>query len=134
MSGTEWRDRARCRDAEDLDQFAVENAGAYTLCRTVEKCTRWIDRGAVCDGCPVIAECARDALEHGDGGVIRGGIPLVHESHSGGPGINRTRCRDALRLVACGASPADAREWLLTERLARARNTSGHPLQLESLT
>lgn len=31
---------------------------------------------ALCAGCPVIAECADDALLHRDTGVIRAGIPL----------------------------------------------------------
>lgn len=36
----------------------------------------WKAAQEVCAGCPVVAECADDALLHRDTGVIRAGIPL----------------------------------------------------------
>lgn len=123
-----WRDRAACLNDEYPQRWWVDMAGQYTGCQSIAACEAWVGRGAVCDGCPVITECARDALDRKAEGTIRGGIPLVHPSSTNATGVNHHRPLDALRLVACGAPPADAREWMVAERVKRARRTPGHPL------
>lgn len=50
-----------------------------------------------CLGCPVMAECARDALAEGSTGVVRAGIPLNAKIT---PTIRR-----ALKLIAAGSNP-----------------------------
>lgn len=61
-----WRDRAACagrtKPADDLPGLSV---------RQRREVARWY-----CLECPVVRECAADALDRGDIGVIRGGLWL----------------------------------------------------------
>ena len=88
-----WRDRAGCLGREwppyDLPDMSVAER---------RKVARWY-----CLECPVIRECARDALDRDDVSVIRAGLWLApastHQSRS---------TRAALAAVAEGAEPAPA--------------------------
>ncbi len=65
-----WRDRADCLGREwppyDLPAMSVAER---------RKVARWY-----CLECPVVRECAADALDRGDIGVIRGGLWLSKAS------------------------------------------------------
>lgn len=55
---------------------------------------------SICEGCPVIAECALDAIDHGDAGVIRAGVCLWTRGH----GCQRDADTHRLREIARGSS------------------------------
>lgn len=60
---TEWRDRALCRN-RDPELYVLDGiANNQRAARAKE----------LCFGCPVMVECAEDALRNGDTGVVRGG-------------------------------------------------------------
>lgn len=63
-----WRDRAACAGT-DPELWVVPN-GHTTVPSHL---------AAVCLRCPVIADCAVDAIEHGDQGVIRAATVLVRK-------------------------------------------------------
>lgn len=73
MTTTNWRDRAMCagRDVNDFDledrEYRDNRAGIARM---------------LCMGCPVKPECAQDALEFLDRGIVRAGIwiPVQHPS------------------------------------------------------
>lgn len=78
-----WAARARCGGDPhpfDLDTYRTRG-DAETACRLV------------CRGCPVIADCATDAADAGDAGVIRAGVCLWPGASHG-----RQRPEDTRRL------------------------------------
>lgn len=54
---------------------------------------------ALCHGCPVIAECARDALENNLLGMVRGGVWVA-----AGPGEKRPTARSEFQLRLAAGS------------------------------
>lgn len=84
-----WRDHAAC-------------AGSTRDITLADVRVRHRQRVAAdyCSGCPVKVQCAVDALEHGDVGVVRGGVFLSQHNQYAGC---QQRPRDLLREVAaCG--------------------------------
>ena len=63
----DWRDRAACLTV-DPEWFFVDGDkwGKHSDDEARAK--------AVCDGCPAVAECLKEALAQGDGHSIRGGL------------------------------------------------------------
>lgn len=108
-----WYDRAACRD-DDPDLYETPPALAATWNRpthhrgTYEKTHALLNAGSRCDECPVVRECARDALACHDYGTIRAGIPVPDKTQQSARPIMR-HVTTALQLVAHGAPPAAAR-------------------------
>lgn len=123
MTAQWWQD-AQCA-GDDPERYETAPDHAYKVCNDVQLMAEWIGQGAVCDGCPVIAECARDALERRDAGVVRGGIPCPPNTVGG---ANLAAVRSALAAIAEGTAAADARWSLVKERITRAERTHGHHL------
>lgn len=127
----QWRDRAKCRGTDpaeyDVDRTTVwgKTPGPDRWPAWLDRLNEWVQRGTVCDGCPVVALCAADAAEHRDGGVIRGGIPIPHPSGDGIAGPNSKAARHAVALVAAGTDPDAARRWMTTDRITRALHKAG---------
>lgn len=73
----DWHERAQCRQG-DPARFDVP-AGVWARRKSGDR-TGWMERirelGSVCDGCPVVRECAADVVPGTDVGVIRAGVPL----------------------------------------------------------
>lgn len=72
-----WQQDAQCRHG-DPERFEVPR-GLWKYRRTSDR-RRWQQRlrdlGSVCDGCPVVRQCAADVALGLDVGVIRAGVPL----------------------------------------------------------
>lgn len=69
-----WHERAKCAGREPTKYEVVVS--------TVPRVAREQDEYArnLCAGCPVVLDCALDALDYGDVGVIRAGLILRHTS------------------------------------------------------
>lgn len=69
-----WRKRAKCA-GWPIELFTMDNEppGAQTTALQRQQIA-----SSLCENCPVIRECARDALQHRDVGIIRAGtwLPL----------------------------------------------------------
>lgn len=63
-----WRGRAACRTSDPEDWFPVSTSGARV--RTVVLARRY------CAGCPVLRDCAHDAMANRDAEGIRAGVLL----------------------------------------------------------
>ena len=63
-----WFNAAMC-SGMDPEKFTVRST-------PVPNGPIWKAAQKACDGCPVVAECADDALRHRDSGVVRAGVPL----------------------------------------------------------
>lgn len=120
----QWWHRARCA-GDDPERYEITPDHAFKVCLDIAAMGAWVGQGSVCDGCPVIAECARDALNRKDAGVVRGGIPCPPNTVGSG---NLKAVRAALAAVADGADAAAVRWQLVKDRIHRAERTSGHPL------
>lgn len=83
-----WAKRAACIGTDPFDW--EDNA------RDVGQC-------ALCDSCPVLTECAADAVEMADRGVIRAGIRI-----SSNRGSKRKAAHHALALISAGHTIARA--------------------------
>lgn len=80
---SDWQEHADCRRHQmDPDPAYGYKSGPYL--------NRYA--AAYCSECPVIAECAADALEHRDISVVRAGLWLGHQN-----GAQPKRIRAALR-------------------------------------
>lgn len=88
----EWHETAKCaRPGADARQ--------YDLGRTGERRADTMVRAAIaCFGCPVIHECARDAVEEHSVGVVRGGLPCPEQSWLARGSVGQ----DALEAVGRG--------------------------------
>lgn len=72
----EWRGRAKCLDLP-IDLFDLSDTRAYIREHDLDApATPTTIASALCDGCPVMRECAADALvdKPRPVGVVRGGI------------------------------------------------------------
>jgi hypothetical protein len=65
----DWNERTLCR-TRDPREYSLEGRG-----RPIQTKAK-----LACLGCPVKRECAQDALESGDWGVIRGGVAIYGRS------------------------------------------------------
>lgn len=110
----EWLGRAACRGRDTGRWDTPHGLPRHFVNGRRAEVAAVLSAGRVCDGCPVAAECAADALRCHDHTVIRAGIPLPDREADGGRGV-LARCRAALALVSAGAAPAQARAVLLDE-------------------
>lgn len=86
----EWPLKAKCRGT---------TPGIYALDEDPYRCHphyRRIVAQWLCHGCPVIKECATDALRHNDRGLVRAGVWL----RTGDPKANRRRLNEAINQNA----------------------------------
>lgn len=74
MTTRPWHERAKCAGMEPTRYEVVVSK--------IPKVIRQQDEYArnICAGCPVMLDCALDALDYGDVGVIRAGLVLRHTS------------------------------------------------------
>lgn len=92
MSRIRWIDRAKCAGA-DVGLFDLEDMRGH---RHEDRGRDWV-AWSLCHGCEVIPECARDAVENGDKGLVRAGVWLpITDSQAGRVRAQRNR----LRVVA----------------------------------
>lgn len=103
----DWRDRAECAGAPDGIFFPASSA-------RVDKTPDyfWINARAICAVCPVIADCAEDALKHEEWG-FRGGLTPAEQA-SLRRKARRARVRPESSCLGCGTALA-----------TRARGSSG---------
>lgn len=109
-----WLDRAKC---VGMDPALFDVPSGYSRTLGNKRLNDVIDRvaeGKVCDGCPVVRECAQDVLDckRVTLSVIRGGIPLSDERSGAVKGTYTLPYR-ALEFVAGGVSPLAARAALV---------------------
>ena len=113
LPSIDWHARAHCSvtgSPTDWDTPTDRRPRHEKLATTAAQCT----------GCPVVVECAADALEERSIGVIRAGVPLVHHDWQGrrGPVV-----ADTMACIAAGVAPARALASILCtlEEFAEAR-------------
>lgn len=84
--GYHWTEDAKCRSIHpDAFDFGAEKCPVESKRAMARK---------LCEGCPVIAECAEDVLEHDSFGLVRAGL-WTHGWMCGGP-LNRGSKKGAL--------------------------------------
>ena len=97
----DWHERAQCRQG-DPARFYVP-AGVWMRRKSGDR-DGWMQRmrelGSVCDGCPVIRQCAADAIAGKDVGVIRAGVPLPEYGRHKRRGVEA-----ALAMIVGGVMP-----------------------------
>lgn len=118
-----WYDRAACSEDDPDTWDTPMTLGAAWLRGDRERAREFMASAARCDGCPVLSECARDALRCIDHGTIRGGVPLPDKDQQSAREL-LPRARAALLLVANGAPASKARVALLND-MPPARNKGG---------
>jgi hypothetical protein len=123
----QWADRALCIDL-DPDYFTAPPA--VTNAWTSGNRRRWaevMNRGQVCEQCPVMRECAADAFACKDSEVIRGGITLGGRSGAAHRAWLVTRA--GLQMVAAGLPLDQAVDTLMQaydrEHAGAGRNIGG---------
>lgn len=91
-----WREKAKCL-GQDWREYVVENMpkGRNAVA------TRSILAQAKCSGCPVRRECAADALDNNDAGVIRAGIPITGSVGS----VDHREASEKLAVIAGRRKP-----------------------------
>lgn len=103
---TSWIPRAQCRET-DPSEFDVDCSISGSTPPATRIDAMW-DQGRVCEGCPVLALCARDALAHDDMGVVRAGVPIAAWADLSWRRMERA----ALAALATSEDvPADRRTW-----------------------
>ncbi|MEY8565170.1 WhiB family transcriptional regulator [Corynebacteriaceae bacterium 7-707] len=71
----EWLPRAACQTADpDAFDIGMNVSSGTPAARRIDQV--W-DQGVICESCPVVRECAADAITMGDIGVVRGGVPVA---------------------------------------------------------
>lgn len=87
-----WHERAKCAKASDPTEWDMEGRESPGV--------RLQQAQRSCSGCPVIAECAGEALDERPIGVVRAGIPIpMHPSRTVDAG---------LKMIARGINPSRA--------------------------
>lgn len=87
-----WHDHAQCagRNPRSWDSPDGSGSRADSIVKAVN----------LCDGCPVAALCAQEALDDRAVGVIRAGVPLLHTAST----CRRSGMWDALTAIAGGSA------------------------------
>lgn len=65
---TSWRDKAQCA-GDNPRRYTLDEKGEFFVVSVERQMRAW----ELCQGCPVKAECAEDALIGKDVGVVRAG-------------------------------------------------------------
>lgn len=87
-----WRKDAQCA-GQPLSDFVLDTGVGRVPARQRRDQAR-----RLCVGCPVVGECAADALEFEDRGVVRGGVWIPSPGHPGNQAL--PTAVNALRDVA----------------------------------
>lgn len=122
----EWRDRAQCL-GDDPNNYSLER-------REHHKTDRQATARDLCRGCPVMSDCATDALEPLAYSTVRGGVWIPSPSAGYAPHvIGWVGLLKALKWIASGAVDADDL-MLMTDDLkrksrARAERRPSPPVQ-----
>lgn len=101
----EWLSRAACAE-RDPNLYTVEPEMTNQANAVAAQARATIAR-ELCRGCPVAAECARDALKNEAGGTIRAGV-YVPEHSLKKRMIERELAHLALALISGNTITADA--------------------------
>lgn len=114
----DWSSRAACLDLSPKDFGRPDNEGVYHFLKRMEK------RGETLScprSCPVMAQCALDALIHKDIDVIRAGV-YIFPQNPWSTAKSRTRLKeiaeplmdDRMRKIVETRHPKrEAREWAM---------------------
>ena len=84
-----WRDLAMCAGRTSPDPDLQSRPTNVSYAKAAQR---------YCQGCPVVVECAQDALDHGDHSVVRAGVYLF-----GANGYRRAASTQALQDVVATA-------------------------------
>lgn len=68
----EWTDDARC-GRRTVEYYDIDNIPYLS-----DNLMYWVEAQSRCAGCPVMAQCAAEAIKYRDKGVIRAGQPLAN--------------------------------------------------------
>ncbi|MFW9221545.1 WhiB family transcriptional regulator [Corynebacterium striatum] len=91
----DWRQRAKCLD---MDPCLFDTQPTKRLAATYGDSATGADIArSLCEGCPVIRECAVEAMRPLAWGTVRAGVWI-----SDFKGANATKLREQLRAVAYG--------------------------------
>lgn len=104
-SREDWTERAKCRGCVGSEYDSPANLWRARKISADEFRQLLADTGRVCDGCPVMRECAAD-VNRKDVEVIRAGVPLPSMHHIARGW--RMGLGDVFNLIARGVSPAIA--------------------------
>lgn len=98
----EWLERAQCR-GRDPELYSLDSKMYRDIDRQAR--ARWL-----CRGCPVMQQCAADALEPLAYGTVRAGvwIPIATSNQKGIGRHGWSLIRDGLKAIALGRTDADA--------------------------
>lgn len=103
-SARHWRDRAKCLGT-DTDRFAAPaNSTFVHRAKRGNESLLEMYRGyaKLCSGCPVMSDCAREAIANEETSFVRGGVMLSWF------GIHWHIQRNALQIVAAGGDESAA--------------------------
>lgn len=119
----QWYDRAKCAGKDPEAYTVPKSIGRVWSAGGGPSLNRVTERAGKCDGCPVARECARDALDTDDNGMIRGGIQVPSDDTSALHAV-RVAALGALSAVANGSAPEVARRAMLS-MIPRPANNGG---------
>lgn len=106
MKSREWVDRAKCHDSPDYQQWWTENLPKST------SNLHWLKAKSLCADCPVFTQCAEEAVELEDAGVVRAGVPLLASADQ-----NHKKGRYKEIQQRAGITPRDETDPLDTSQL-----------------
>lgn len=114
-----WLPHASCLGS-DPDAFDIV-ANVSSTPPPEKRVTAMWEQGRICEDCPVVAQCARDALAGGDICIVRGGVPIVANADLAW----RRMERSALKAMSESDDPAETRRvWqVAAHRTAAKRRT-----------
>lgn len=115
----EWIQKAACRHTDPTDFDIVANISSTPP--PEKRITAMWDQGRICEDCPVVAQCARDALAGADIGIVRGGVPIVANADLAWRRMERA----ALKAMSESDDPPETRRvWqVAAHRTAAKRRT-----------
>lgn len=104
-TNTRWREEAKCLGQSPSEFDTAPGTWPKEINKENSDMIReaLIRASEVCDGCPVMKECARD-IKYQDVGVIRAGLALPEAQYRAG--AHRNGLGTAIELVASGVDPS----------------------------
>lgn len=112
----EWMTEAKCA-GDDVERYSTDNLDTGPGVQAKAR--------ALCAGCPVIRECAIDALRFDTRGVVRGGFAFSEDATK----ANRFRQTVAVKL---GVVAPKRSVKVVTEASLRTHCVRGHELTFEN--
>lgn len=101
-SSIEWMRRAKCQHMNPIAFDYHEKLAGSTPSDAVH--AAYAAAAELCNGCPVMRECARDALDQQDVEVVRGGVPI--------PSRGRRRDTQRARLALAHIAAGEDSQWV----------------------